>query len=84
MPCYKATIGGNKQKGRPEAAFWLDNCYWQQLPLAQQSGSPQHMWTVAAEADRDKSIAAAKAIDRTFFIIRISFGFQYKKGMAYT
>jgi hypothetical protein len=69
-------IARRDEKGRPEAAFCFGTCYLQQLPLSQQAGSPQHMLTVAAEADRDKSITAANANDRTLIFIKSPFGFQ--------
>jgi hypothetical protein len=53
-------------------------CYLQQVPPSQQAGSPQQALMVAAEAERDKSITAANANDRTLIFIKTPLGFQQK------
>jgi hypothetical protein len=49
------------------------------LPLSQQAGPPQQVLTVAAEADKDKSMTAANVNDRTLIFIKSPLGFQNKK-----
>jgi hypothetical protein len=64
------------RKAARRRPFCLDTRYLQQLPPSQQAGSPQQMLKVAAEADKDKSITAAKANDRTLIFIKSPLGFQ--------
>jgi hypothetical protein len=75
----QGTLERRKQKGRPQAASCSESRYLQQLPPPQQAGSPQQALTVAAEADRDNSMTAANAIDRTLIFIKISFRFSIQE-----